>query len=159
MEKEMRGKLEGFRDKLTKKINQWVNVIPNLLEPLKDLKENQMAAVVALGFLTRWFMVANAPAVKLGADIVARFKTEIDTVCPDFSKVLTRDPCFEAEIEYATAMSKCKEEGRDEDECHEAWGPGARAVQCTMEELEILGQKIKDIYRRLTPPRPIPWPE
>jgi hypothetical protein len=65
---------------------------------------------------------------------------------------------LDASFEYAKALQKCKEDDRDEEECPEAWGPGAEATMCLMGELEGMKQEIGDILGRQIPPKPIPWP-
>jgi len=56
-------------------------------------------------------------------------------------------------------LKKCAHEAREEDECFEAWGYGGQAVMCTMKELEEMKRQFKNIFGRLKPPRPFPWPK
>jgi len=160
MEKGRKKELEDARKKLANELDKFVKVSRNLLEPLKELNEYQIAALVTLGYSMRVIMLAGRPATKIPEGILARFKEVVDEVCPPLGKlVIPKDPCFEATVSYLSALAKCDAEGRTEDECWEAWGPGFQAVTCIMEELEEMRGKLADIFGRLKPPRPFPWPK
>jgi hypothetical protein len=103
--------------------------------------------------------LAKRPATRLNEDILNKFKAEIDGICPPLGDVaISKDPCFEASVGYATALAKCEQEGHDEDECPEAWGYGGAAVMCTMQKIEDMMGRIREILERQVPPKPIPWP-
>lgn len=162
MEKTDRQELENAREKLANELDEFVKASRNLLEPLKELNETQIAALVTLGFSIRVILLAGRPTANIDQGILAGFKEVVDEICPPLGKVaISKDPCFDATVSYVSALKKCKDEDppRDEDECFEAWGPGAQAVMCTMKELEEMKGQLADIFGRLKPPRPFPWPK
>lgn len=160
MEKKNKQELENSRQKLENELDGYVKVLGNLLEPLKELNETQVAALVTLGFSMRAIMLAGRPTARIDEGILARFKEVVDEICPPLGKVtISKDPCFEATVSYLSALKECEDEGRNEDECPKAWGYGAQAVMCTMKELEEMKGQLVDIFGRLKPPRPIPWPK
>jgi hypothetical protein len=162
MERNDRKELENARQKLANELDKLVKVSENLLAPLKAVNENQMAALVMLGFSVRLILLAGRPTANLDQRILEDFKVVIDDICPPLGEVaISKDPCFETSISYASALQQCQNEDppRDEDECFEAWGPGAQAVMCTMRELEEMRGRLEDIFGRLKPPRPFPWPK
>ena len=153
-------RLKIAREKLAKQLNGLIKASEKLLEPLKDLDEEQTAALVALVYSTRLIMFAGRPAAKLDKRILARFKRAVDEICPPLGTIsVSRDPCFEASVQYVQALKKCEDEGRSEEECFEAGRYGAQAVGCTMEELEEMRGKLRDMFGRIKPPRPLPWPK
>jgi len=160
MKKKKKQEFENARQKLANELDKFVKVSRNLLEPLKGLNEIQVAALVTLGFLMRAITLAGRPTAKIDKRIMTRFKEVVDEICPPLGKVtISKDPCFEATVSYLSTLKKCEDEGRNEDECFEAWGYGASAVMCTMKELEEMKGQLADIFGRLKPPRPIPWPK
>lgn len=160
MEKATREALEHGRKALAAKVDQMVSATADLLEPLKDLNESQKAAVATLQLLMQGIMLAKRPAAKLREDILVRFGEQIDSVCPPLGKTVTAgDPCFRATVDYVIALKKCQDKGTDEDECPDAWGAGAAALKCTMDALEKMRGVIRDLFNRVKPPRPFPWPK
>lgn len=151
--------LLGARRSLEKSLTQLVGVASSLLEPLTDLNDEQRDAVVMLGLLMQGITLAERPPARMSEDILARFKEELDAICPPLGKVaISEDPCFEATVSYASALKKCEDEGRREEECFEAWGSGAQAVICTMKIIEEIKAEIGTLLGRQKPPKPIPWP-
>jgi len=160
MGKKSKQELENARKKLANELDKFVKASRNLLEPLKGLNDTQIAALVTLGYSMRVIMLAGRPTAKVDKVILSRFKEVVDEVCPPLGNVaISKDPCFEATVSYLSALKKCEDDGRDEDECFEAWGPGGQAVMCTMKELENMRGQLADIFGRLKPPRPFPWPK
>ena len=162
MEKKDRESLDKARQMLANELNKLAKVSGSLLEPLKDLDELQIAALVTFGHLIRIIQLAGRPTMNIDEGILNRLNGIIDGICPPLGRVeLSRDPCFDASVSYASALQKCRDEDppRDEDECFEAWGPGAQSVMCTMRELEEMKGQLGDIFGRLRPPRPFPWPK
>ncbi|MFW9855004.1 MAG: hypothetical protein ACFFFG_08075 [Candidatus Thorarchaeota archaeon] len=162
MEKTTRQELKQARQKLANELDEFVKASRSLLEPLKELNETQIAAIVTLGYSMRVIFLAGRPTANLSQEILTDFKEVIDETCPPLGKVsLAKDPCLEATISYVAALAKCEAEDppRSEEECFEAWGAGAEAVMCTMKELEEMKERLADIFGRLRPPRPIPWPK
>jgi len=159
MEKEGRQKLLEARKSLEKNLNQVIGATSKLLEPLKGLSDEQRDAVVMLGLLVDVIALAKRPTARLSEGILMQFKEQVDGICPPLGKVaISKDPCFESTVSYLTALKKCDDEGKSEDECPEAWGPGGAAVMCTMEKIETAKREIEVLLGRQVPPKPIPWP-
>jgi len=165
MKKEKIEKLAEARKKVKGQLEQLVEATGYLLEPLKSLNEEQIAAVVTLGYLIQGVKVANYTAIKIGEDIILRFEKELSKVSPSLSDLaldigrITDRPCFDFEVAYLGALSKCEKEGQDEAHCPEAIEPGANLAICTMKYIEKLKGRIAEILRGLKQPRPKPWPE
>lgn len=161
MEIESIRELDESRSKLAAEFDEMVKASSILLEPLKELNDKQLAAVATLGYMLRFTTFARRPALKIDEDILSHFEKIVDDLCPPLGEMsFSRDPCFEASIQYAVALKKCKDDdNREEEECHEAWGHIADAVSCTMKEMQEMKGWLSDIFGRLDPPIPIPWPE
>jgi hypothetical protein len=160
MGNENRRELEEARQQLARELDSLVKASGDLLEPLKGLDESQIAAVVTLGFAMRVVMLAGRPAAKIDRGILTQLEETIYEVCPPLGSIsISRDPCLEASIQYAQALKECQDEGRDEDNCPEAWGYGGQTVMCAMKEVEEMKRQIEDILGGMEPPRPFPWPE
>lgn len=151
-------KLEQARGNLTKQLEQLVGATGYLLEPLKSLKEDQVAAVVMLSLLTNEIMGARTVLPKTGKILVDRFKKELVGICPEFGRVIRTDPCFDATVGYLGALKKCEDEGRSERNCPEALNYEGKMAHCVMERVEERRRIIVDILKGQKPPRPIPWP-
>lgn len=159
MEKAKKDELDSTRKALSNRIDEVVNATGYLLEPLKKLNKPQMDAVITLGLMIQSVILAKRPAVNLSKDIIDRFAAEVDSICPPLGKeMISQDPCFEASVAYALALKECEDKGLREEQCPDAWGPGARAVYCTMEKIDNMRRDIENLLRRQHPPRPIPWP-
>lgn len=151
--------LLGARKSLESSVNQVVDATRELLEPLRQLNDEQRDAVVMLGLLMQGFALTRRPPARLREDISVRFQEQLDGICPPLgTAVIAKDPCFEATVAYVSALVDCEEDGRDEDECYDAWGPGFAAVTCAMEKIEQMKAEIGVMLARQEPPRPIPWP-
>lgn len=160
LEKKNKQELENARKKLAIEIDNYVKALGNLLKPLKDLNESQIAALIALGFSIRIIMLVRRPTTRIDEMIFKRFKEVIDDICPPLGKVtISKDPCFDATVSYLSSLKQCQHEGRDEDKCFEAWEPGAQALNCTMKELDRMKKQLLDIFERLNPPIPFQWPK
>jgi hypothetical protein len=161
MEKEER-RLKIMRKKLEKRLTYFVGSTEYLLESLKNLNDEQIAAVVAFGYLMQCITQAKSPVVKLGDDSVVRFEKELAGVSPNLARaragVSIFNDCFDYDVAYATAMKKCEDEGKREDECRDAHGPGAAAIYCRMEKLEEVQGILHDLFDKLKPPKPFPLP-
>jgi len=157
--KEKRKRAEQARKELIGKLEPMIKATSYLLEPLKSLSEEQVAAVVTLSLLTQGVMSAARMLPKSKKDIVGRFTKELVGICPEFQRSIRSDPCFDAEVSYVSALKKCQDEGRGEDDCLEAHGWMSALASCGMKELEKSKGIITDIRRGLKPPRPTPWPE
>lgn len=157
--KEKRRRAEQARKKLREKLEPMIKATSYLLEPLKTLNEEQVAAVVTLSLLTQGVTGAARALPKSGKDVVASFKKELVGICPELQRGIRSDPCFDLEITYLSALKKCEDEGRREDECWEAYGWEDALVHCYMKKLENSKGTIRDILSKLKPPKPTPWPE
>jgi hypothetical protein len=159
MGKESKEQLLRARQSLEKSLIQVVDATGKLLEPLKALEDGQRDAVVMLGLLLQGMALAKRPPVRMRADIPARFKEELDAICPPLGTVaVSKDLCFEATVSYVSALATCENEGKDEDGCPEAWGPGAQSVMCVMEAIEEMKAEIGALLGKQKTPGPIPWP-
>lgn len=159
METESRRELLEVRKSLEGILNHVVSATARLLEPLKGLSDEQRDAVVILGLVMRGIALAKRPPAKTSEAILVRFKEEINEICPPLGEVaLSKDPCFEATVSYLLALKKCQDEGHNEGECPDAWGPGATAVMCTMKMIEEMKTDIGTLLGRQRPPKPVPWP-
>ena len=159
MEKERRQELFEARKSLEKILSQVAGATGKLLETLKELSDEQRDAVVILGMITQGIALAKRPQTNMSENILIQLKEEIDGICPPLGKLaISKDPCFEATVSYVSALKKCEDEGRDEDECYDAWGPGYAAVMCTMKMIEEMKREIGTLLNGQRPPKPIPWP-
>ena len=151
MEKEGRQKLLEARKSLEKNLSQVVGATSKLLEPLKGLSDEQRDAVVMLGLLVDVIALAKRPTTRLSEGVLMQFKEQVDGICPPLGEVtISKDPCFESTVSYLTALKKCDDEGKSEDECPDAWGPGGAAVMCTMEKIETVKHEIEVLLQRLS---------
>ncbi len=160
MEARDRERLTSSRSSLEKSVSQLVGATRSLLEPLRDLNDEQRDAVIMLGLLMQGIALAKRPPARMSQDILAHFKAELDAICPPLGGLaISEDPCFEATVSYVSALTKCQDEGRREEQCFEAWGPGAEAVMCTMKMMEAMKTEIGTMLGRQKPPKPTPWPD
>ena len=158
-----RAKLTEAREKLEQQAAQMVKATGQIAEPLKNLKEEQIASVVALSYLTRSLALANSPNVRMPGAIGSQFKDKLGSISPNLARVATTKSivfaCFDQSISCLSALKKCEDEGTDESKCFESWGPCAEEIYCVMGQLEAMKGRINVIFGGLRPPRPIPWPE
>lgn len=157
-----KGDFRTDRESLKKEISGMVKATKELTGPLKTLDKDQIAAVTFLVLERDILMRASRKSAGLDEDLILSFKAAVESICPDFEPILElsrfKDPCMEHEVAYVSALAKCEKDGRDEDECHEAWGPGAAAVLCTMKQIEDMKGHMIDIWEGFRGPRPFPWP-
>ena len=136
-----------------------------ILEPLRTLNHEQQVAAVSLAFLVQGVAAYQVSQLAPDTAVVAGFRRVLVDVSPMFGRM--GDPvslvmaCMDESIAYASAMASCQADDppRDEDECPEAWGPGAEVTQCMMEALQNLQGIINDLLGQLDPPGPMPFPE
>lgn len=159
MEKGDMNKLQEAREAIAESVDQLIKATPQLLKPLEDLSPMQKDAVAILGMLIQSIALAKRPHTKISESDLNVFKEEVDGICPPLGAfTISEDPCFSATVDYLSALMKCEDEGRDEEECFEAFGPGAQAVMCAMEKIEEMKHEIGGLLGRQDPPGPIPWP-
>jgi hypothetical protein len=159
MERTDREKLLDARKSLERSAAQVIGATGKLLEPLKDLTDAQQNAVVMLGRLIQGVALLKRPSVKMKEEILVQFRDELDEICPPLGKMaISKDPCFEATVAYASALVKCEAQGVGEDDCLEAWGPLSQAVRCAMRAIEEMKAEFETMLGGQYPPRPIPWP-
>lgn len=157
--KEKREKAEQARKELRGKLELMIRATSQLLEPLKKLDKEQVAAVVTLSLLTQGVVGTARVLPKAGKDIVARFKKELVGISPEFGRVIQSDRCFDTEVAYVSALKKCDDEGRGEDQCWEAYGSLDSLAYCAMKKIEESKRIIEEMRLDLKPPKPTPWPE
>jgi len=154
--------LEKFRGLLNEKISGMVEATKELAGPLNTLNKNQIAAVTFLVLERGILMSASRKSAGLDEGLLLGFKDAVKSICPDLEPILElsrfKDPCMEHQMAYVSALAKCKEEGKDEDDCPEAWGPGAAAINCEMEKINDMQGLINKMWERLGGPKPTPWP-
>ena len=159
MEKEGIQELLDARKSLEESLNQVVGATSKLLEPLKGLNDDQRDAVVMLGLMMQSITLAKRPPAKISEYILVQFKEELDEICAPMGKVaISKDPCLEATASYLSALKKCEDEGQNEANCPDAWGPASSAVMCTMKIIEEMKTDIVALLVGQKPPKPIPWP-
>jgi hypothetical protein len=155
MEKESKQKLDNARKKLSANLSRFVDASRKLLKPLKSLNDAQIAALFTLGYSMKIIMLVERPTTKIDKAIISRFKVIMDEICPSLGDiVISKDPCFESTLAYVSALGKCDKEGRSEDQCREAWQPGAESVNCAIRELENMRKQLKDIMDGIEPWEP-----
>jgi len=158
-----RAKLVDARKQLAQETARMANVTGQIAGPLKNLSEEQIASVVALSYLAESVTLASSPNARLPEGTAAPFKNELGAVHPGLSQVGDGAPlalaCFDESVACASALKKCEDDGRGEEACFESWGPCAQETVCVMRQLDAMRGRIGDIFGRLKPPKPIPWPE
>jgi hypothetical protein len=141
--------------------NRVVQSVATVGGPLKDLTDEQMASVAALLVMTRVAARSEGIISRVSTSLDG-FWVELPEICPPMPKPIEfkLGGCLDEEIAYATAMAKCKDEGKSDDECDkETAAEATAAVLCHMRQLEELGGIIGRIPGRQWPPDPFPWPE
>ena len=158
-----RAKLVDARKKLAQETARMANATGQIAGPLKNLSEEQIASVVALSYVAESVALASSPNARLPEGTAARFKNELGVVHPGLSQMAGGGSlvlaCFDESVACASALKKCEDDGRGEEACFESWGPCAQETVCVMRQLDAMRGRIGDIFGRLKPPKPIPWPE
>jgi len=159
MEKGDFAELQKARKAIDESFDQLIKATPQLLKPLDDLSPMQKDAVAILGMLVQSIGLAKRPHTKISDASMNVFKEVVDEICPPLGAItISEDPCFNATVDYLTALKECQDEGKDEEDCPDAWGPGGQAVMCAMEKIEEMKHEIGGLLGRQEPPSPIPWP-
>ena len=154
--------LTKARQDINTEYKKFAKAAGQLLEPLKKIDDKQVAALATFGYLTRAIHLANRPSLSIDSGTLKQFTDLVDQICPPLGEVsIAKDPCFEASVAYASALVSCRNDDppRDEDECFEAWGNGAQAVMCAMQDIENMKGVIGGFLGGIRPPQPFPWPE
>jgi hypothetical protein len=141
-------------DALAKQVAQSVAAVG---QPLRTLNEDQMASVAALLVMTR----AVAQSEQLGSSVLGEAVWGgLTGICPPLPEGdLRLGSCMDEHIAYASAMARCEEDGKTEQECdRETAGEMQATVMCEMGRIEELRQAIGRIPGRRWPPGPFPWP-
>jgi len=149
------------RDEVRKKMAAIVDASAALLAPLKGLTDEQRVAVVALGLMTRVITLAQRRDVRLDPALIERFGKEIDQYCPPLGAVAmsrTGDPCQDASLAYAQAITDCAKHGVDEQHCYKAYNSFGQMATCVLREVEGMRRVLGDLFNGLKPPRPFPFP-
>ncbi len=129
-------------------------------KPLKGLTEEQHASVAALLLVTRVVTEQQLTQQLAGGTLLESFWTDLPEVCPPLRSItLTRGGCLDEDIAYVSALARCHDEGKSEDECEREAAPeAAAAVTCHMRQIEALAGIIRNIQGKRWPPGPFPWP-
>jgi hypothetical protein len=159
MKRQDRERLLDAIESLEHSVSQVAEATSSLLEPLRDLDDEQRDAVVMLGLLLQSIAFIKRPPAMMREDLLVQFKEELNAVCPPLGDAaLSMDPCISATVAYLTALKDCEDDGKTEKDCPEAWGPGAQSVMCTMKMIEEMKSEIEIRLLGQRPPKPIPWP-
>ncbi len=154
-------KLSETQIKYNNLSNDLIKSIAYIKEPLKNLTDDQRAAVSALLVITR---VASQQEYSLGSktkSLLDGIWVDIPELCPPLPESTLKrfGDCRDQEMDYGVSWSKCRDEEKSEEECDEEnAGELSAAVMCRMKEIEELANLIKVIPGRKWPPQPFPWP-
>ena len=155
--------LDRNRVLLNKKISGMVEATKELVSPLRTLNKNQIAAVILLIFERDILMHASKRSTKLDRRLLRKFKAAVEAICPDLAPVLEisryGDPCMEHSVAYISALAKCDKDGKGEEECPDAWGPGMAEIYCTMEQIKDFQPPMIEVWEGFRDPKPFPWLE
>ncbi len=152
-------KVKAQYDSLAKRMVQSMAYVG---EPLKDLTDEQLAAVAALIVMTRVASLNEGIEAIKSTSLSEGFWVELPEICPPMPESIQLElgGCLDEELAYAEAMSKCRDEGKSEEECdRETAGELSAAVMCRMRQIEEMKRIIEHIPGRWWPPSPFPWPE
>lgn len=152
-------KTEQIRQRLMRELGQFIAPSRRLLEPLKDLSDKQMRAVVTLSYLMDGMAPSPIAPIVPQADITRKFTKEISTISPmlatAFKDIGRRGAaCSDLTIEYLTKEKECEEKGGVY--CTEASLASGNLIMCEMRQLRKRERIITDLWKdRLPQP---PWP-
>ncbi len=156
--------LQEARQRVRDDVARLIKATGQLLEPLRDLNEEQVASSVILSLLAMGVMKARSSSVNLGDEAVRQLEAELENISPGLSLVVDIErslmfACLDETIACAVALAQCEADGISEEECIESWGPCSREFLCIWGALKGLRVSISEILGGLKPPRPSPWPE
>lgn len=159
MKKMTKSEVDVAKKNLSNVLSKFVKASASLLKPLESLNEEQIAALFTLGYSLRIFMSLEHITDKGDKAVLKNYKKVIDEICPPLGNiVIAKDPVFEAEVSYLSALAECEKEGKSEDECPKAWEFMAQIIMAEMKEVEEMRRELINIYNGMNPPRPFPWP-
>ncbi|TET53124.1 MAG: hypothetical protein E3J54_04940 [Actinobacteria bacterium] len=151
--------LINHRQSIDETIDRLVSATEKIIEPLKELNEEQRDCVASLGLLVQAITLANRPPLKISANLLTRFKDQLDDFCHPLGTVVTiGDTCFEANVSYAAARKKCMQDNKPEGECFEALRYKGILTNCLTNKLESTKREIGILLVRQRLQKPIPWP-
>ncbi len=158
MDKEGMQELMDPRQSIDGMLYQVVSLARKIVEPLRDLNEEQRFSVAMLGILIQAVTLANRPSSRISADVLDRFKDQLDNICPSLgSAAISGDPCYEASVAYATAKQKCKDDNTPAVECFEAQKYEGILTKCLVNKLECTKREIGVLLARQTPAMTESW--
>lgn len=138
-----------------------LSAIEPIAAPLKTLSPEQQASVVALVHLTQAFSLATSPRTSAGQKDMVQFEQELGRVSPGLAAAGGFNPmraCMTESIACASALGKCEKKKQKEADCPDSWSPCAQEVGCVMRAIDSEMRKMNDLFGRLHPPKPGPWP-
>lgn len=150
-------KTKQLKQRLTKELEQFIAPRRQLLEPLKDLSDRQMRAVVTLAYLMEGMTLFSIDSI---VNIRRRFAEEISTISPmlatAFQNINHRQAaCMDLTVEYLTKEKECQEKG-DSVACNEAGIALSNLAICEMRQLNNMKGIIVDLWKGKLPNPP--WP-
>ncbi|MCZ6690898.1 MAG: hypothetical protein O7H41_15000 [Planctomycetota bacterium] len=135
----------------------------SIANSLKGLEEEELAAVAALVLVSERVGALQATRMGRELEIPGRFTAELQAVSPILGRasnsfVSALLACADEMIAYGVAMSACLEEHEDETECPDVWVADANLMDCQMDQLMKTRVFVVDLFQKLEPPKPFPWP-
>ena len=156
MDKEEMQELLDPRQSIDGTLDQIVSLVRKIVEPLRELDEEQRYSVAMLGILIQAVTLANRPSSHISDDVLSRFKDQLDNICPTLGNVaISGDPCYDASVSYAAAKQKCKEENTPTGECFDAIKYQGILTKCLVKKLECTKREIAVLLARQAPQRSI----
>ncbi len=158
MDKEGMQELMDPRQSINGMLDQVVSLVRKIVDPLRDLNEEQRYSVAMLAILIQAVTLANRPSSKISTDVLDRFKDQLDNICPSLGSVaISGDPCYEASVAYAAAKQRCKDETTPEGKCFEAQKYEGILTKCLVSKLECTKREIGVLLARQTPVSTESW--
>lgn len=158
---------------LNKEGARFLKAASGLLKPLSELTKEQIAAVVSLS-LAQAVLSLRSSGIKLGDATAAQFTRELRTASPSLSRIVARydflivrpgGPCWNQFVAWAQAQDQCEKENkkpvdqRNPYVCMVADGKAADLATCQFKLFKATVKgPLRQIWGRLKPPRPFPWP-
>ncbi|UCD16452.1 MAG: hypothetical protein JSV44_08270 [Candidatus Zixiibacteriota bacterium] len=146
--------------RLEHELQVFAQATKEIMAPLQGLDEKEMAAVAALLVMRENMASMQAMDTELKDGFVKAVNSQLVVVSPSLAYTAGRasihGACLDESIAYASALANCEKEGKEEDECPQAWVAGAAEIDCVMKALEGSRGFIVEIFGDLEPPLPIP---
>ena len=132
-----------------------------LVARLGKLEQSQKDAVVGLLALSSWSSGLADMPIRADAGVLTGFGEAVSTLSPHLGAALGHTSvvagCFDEHVAYASAMAKCKADGKSDDECEkEHAGLMAATVICAMKKIEEGKRKLSEVLEIDLPPTDLP---